>query len=124
VAPLPEDRVAGENEGDRTPEEMERERKRIELENRARRRFLRANAVEEDTSSLPLPTLLKPELKHGKKPIFDLMEAIREIKGNAKAKFDETLEAHVRLGIEKGRSELVCDAFIFSGNTLISLSYS
>jgi ribosomal protein L1 len=107
VAPLPEDRVAGENEGDRTPEEMERERKRIELENRARRRFLRANAVEEDTSSLPLPTLLKPELKHGKKPIFDLMEAIREIKGNAKAKFDETLEAHVRLGIEKGRSELI-----------------
>lgn len=80
VAPLPEDRVAGENEGERTPEEMERERKRIELENRARRRFLRANAVEEDTSSLPLPTLLKPELKHGKKPIFDLMEAIREIK--------------------------------------------
>lgn len=80
VAPLPEDRAAGENEGERTPEEMERERKRIELENRARRRFLRANAVEEDTSSLPLPTLLKPELKHGKKPIFDLMEAIREIK--------------------------------------------
>ncbi|XP_010517812.1 PREDICTED: uncharacterized protein LOC104793199 [Camelina sativa] len=107
VAPLPEDRVAGEDEGERTPEEMERERKRIELENRARRRFLRANAVEEDTSSLPLPTLLKPELKHGKKPIFDLMEAIREIKANAKAKFDETLEAHVRLGIEKGRSELI-----------------
>ncbi|KAF2541778.1 hypothetical protein F2Q68_00030736 [Brassica cretica] len=44
------------------------------------RRFLRATAVEEDTSSLPLPTLLKPELKHGKKPLFGLMEAIREIK--------------------------------------------
>lgn len=29
------------------------------------------------------------------------------VQGNAKAKFDETLEAHVRLGIEKGRSELV-----------------
>ncbi|WZY90940.1 hypothetical protein YC2023_047675 [Brassica napus] len=28
------------------------------------------------------------------------------VQGNAKAKFDETLEAHVRLGIEKGRSEL------------------
>ncbi|CAH8385349.1 unnamed protein product [Eruca vesicaria subsp. sativa] len=27
--------------------------------------------------------------------------------GNAKAKFDETPEAHVRLGIEKGRSELI-----------------
>lgn len=80
VAPLPEDRIAGEGEGERTPEEMEIERKRIEAENRARRRFLRANAVEEDTSSLPLPTLLKPDLKHGKKPIFDLMEAIREIK--------------------------------------------
>lgn len=107
VAPLPEDRVVSEEDRERTPEEMEIERKRIESENRARRRFLRATAVEEDTSSLPLPTLLKPELKHGKKPIFDLMEAIREIKGNAKAKFDETLEAHVRLGIEKGRSELI-----------------
>ncbi|CAN8318111.1 unnamed protein product [Cochlearia groenlandica] len=107
VAPLPEDRVASEEDREKTPEEMERERKRIELENKARRRFLRANAVEEDTSSLPLPTLLKPELKHGKKPIFDLMEAIREIKANGKANFDETLEAHVRLGIEKGRSELI-----------------
>ena len=36
--------------------------------------------MEEDTSPLPLPTLLKPEFKHGKKPLFDLMEAIREIK--------------------------------------------
>ncbi|KAJ4902259.1 Ribosomal protein L1p/L10e family [Raphanus sativus] len=107
VAPLPEDRVVSEEDRERTPEEVEIERKRIESENRARRRFLRATAVEEDTSSLPLPTLLKPELKHGKKPIFDLMEATREIKGNAKAKFDETLEAHVRLGIEKGRSELI-----------------
>ncbi|KAH0924764.1 hypothetical protein HID58_017020 [Brassica napus] len=114
VAPLPEDRVVSEEDRERTPEEVEAERKRIESENRARRRFLRATAVEEDTSSLPLPTLLKPELRHGKKPIFDLMEAIREIKlcnvnvaGNAKAKFDETLEAHVRLGIEKGRSELI-----------------
>lgn len=80
VAPLPEDRVVGEDERERTPEEMEIERKRMEAENRARRRFLRATAVEEDTSSLPLPTLLKPDLGHGKKPIFDLMEAIREIK--------------------------------------------
>lgn len=80
VAPLPEDRVVSEEDRERTPEEVETERKRIESENRARRRFLRATAVEEDTSSLPLPTLLKPELKHGKKPIFDLMEAIREIK--------------------------------------------
>lgn len=71
-----------EEDRERTPEEVETERKRIESENRARRRFLRATAVEEDTSSLPLPTLLKPELKHGKKPIFDLMEAIREIKVN------------------------------------------
>jgi len=53
-----------------------------------------------------------------------LMLFLSMVQGNAKAKFDETLEAHVRLGIEKGRSELVCDAFIFSGNTLISLSYS
>lgn len=88
VAPLPEDRVANEEDRERTPEEMEMERKRIELENRARRRFLRATAVEEDTSSLPLPTLLKPELKHGKKPIFDLVEAIREIKVNTLCVYD------------------------------------
>lgn len=77
-----------EEDRERTPEEVEAERKRIESENRARRRFLRATAVEEDTSSLPLPTLLKPELRHGKKPIFDLMEAIREIKVNACVCFD------------------------------------
>lgn len=47
------------------------------------------------------------------------------VQANAKAKFDETLEAHVRLGIEKGRSELVYDSFLFSGDTsYISLSYS
>ncbi|KAL0720311.1 hypothetical protein Bca4012_034910 [Brassica carinata] len=81
VAPLPEDRVADEENRERTPEEVEMERKRIESENRARRRFLRANA------------------------------------GNAKAKFDETLEAHVRLGIEKGRSELdVRVAFFAEGS--------
>ena len=34
------------------------------------------------------------------------------VQGNAKAKFDETLEAHVRLGIEKGRSELVIFSFL------------
>lgn len=41
------------------------------------------------------------------------------VQANAKAKFDETLEAHVRLGIEKGRSELVFKSFLFSGNLMI-----
>ncbi|XP_010525161.1 PREDICTED: uncharacterized protein LOC104803004 [Tarenaya hassleriana] len=105
VAPLPEDRVAAETDGN--TEEMNQERVRIEAENRTRRRYFRAAPAEEDTASLPLPTLLKSDLKQGKRPVVDLMEAIREIKANAKAKFDETLEAHVRLGIERGRSELI-----------------
>lgn len=45
------------------------------------------------------------------------------VQSNAKAKFDETLEAHVRLGIEKGRSELVFDAFLFSGNVYLSFYF-
>ncbi|XP_010554070.1 PREDICTED: uncharacterized protein LOC104823930 [Tarenaya hassleriana] len=106
VAPLPEDRIVASG-AEENAEEMEKERKRIEADNRARRRYFRASPVEDDTASLPLPTLLKPELKQGKRPVFDLMDAIREIKANAKAKFDETLEAHVRLGIERGRSELI-----------------
>ena len=39
--------------------------------------------------------------------VLVLMVISSMVQGNAKAKFDETLEAHVRLGIEKGRSELV-----------------
>lgn len=45
---------------------------------------------------------------------FILMLYSSMLQANAKAKFDETLEAHVRLGIEKGRSELVFDAFLSS----------
>ncbi|TYH26095.1 hypothetical protein ES288_A03G223200v1 [Gossypium darwinii] len=104
VAPLPEDRV-GEAR-DQESEEMARESRKIQAENRAWRTPFRV-AAEEEKVVIPFPMLIMPEKKNEKRPVLDLMDAIREVKGNAKANFDETVEAHVRLGIDQKRSELI-----------------
>ncbi|KAJ8752139.1 hypothetical protein K2173_001814 [Erythroxylum novogranatense] len=108
VAPLPEDRVTIEDgkekvEGEvKESEELKSERKQIE--ERTKRIF---RLVEEEKKELvPFPRLLKPEKKE-KKPIFDLMDAIRQIKTHCRKTFDETVEAHVRLDIDKSRSDLI-----------------
>ncbi|KOM50070.1 hypothetical protein LR48_Vigan08g089700 [Vigna angularis] len=95
VAPLPDDKVADEG--------AEIERKKIEAENELRMRM--AKAYEEERMKVPFPLLIKPK-KNEKPPPLDLAEAIRQIKANAKAKFDETVEAHVRLGVDAKRTEL------------------
>ncbi|KAK7264384.1 hypothetical protein RJT34_31993 [Clitoria ternatea] len=100
VAPLPEDRdpaEAGKNE------EMERERRKIEEEGQLRMRMVKA--VEEEKMKVPFPLLIKPK-KNEKPPVVDLAEAIRQVKAKAKAKFDETVEVHVRLGIDSKRTEM------------------
>ncbi|GLT49768.1 hypothetical protein SLA2020_233020 [Shorea laevis] len=92
VAPLPEDRAPqleeGRNEMDEArtveSEEMGRERQRVEMENRGMMRALRI-AVEEEKAVVPFPTLIKPEKKSEKRPVLDLMDAIRQVKANAKA---------------------------------------
>ncbi|XP_057450895.1 uncharacterized protein LOC130742812 [Lotus japonicus] len=98
VAPLPEDMVPGQKN-----DEMEMERRRIEAEDQLRARMVRA--VEDEKMKVPFPLLIRPKQKE-KPPVLDLMEAIRQVKANAKAKFDETIEAHIRLGIESKRTEL------------------
>ncbi|PPD71498.1 hypothetical protein GOBAR_DD31603 [Gossypium barbadense] len=108
VAPLPEDRV-GEAR-DQESEEMARESRKFQAESRAWRTPFRV-AAEEEKVVIPFPMLIMPEKKNEKRPVLDLMDAIREVKiqycvGNAKANFDETVEAHVRLGIDQKRSEL------------------
>ncbi|XP_009772465.1 uncharacterized protein LOC107782852 [Nicotiana tabacum] len=106
VAPLPEDRVEEEGgveaKGD---EELERERRRIEAQKRAAMR--RVLNVEEEM--VPFPTLVNvksDDEKKKKKAVYDLKEAIRLVKANAKKKFDETLEAHVVLTSDMRRSDL------------------
>ncbi|XP_016454220.1 uncharacterized protein LOC107778475 [Nicotiana tabacum] len=105
VAPLPEDRVEEdggvEAKGD---EELERERRRIEAQKRAAMR--RVLNVEEEM--VPFPTLVnaKSDDEKKKKAVYDLKEAIRLVKANAKKKFDETLEAHVVLTSDMRRSDL------------------
>jgi hypothetical protein len=99
VAPLPDDKSPGVND------EMEQERKRIEAEDQLRKKMLKA--TEDEKLKVPFPLLIKPKQKE-KPPLFDLSEAIRQVKANAKAKFDETVEAHIRLGIDSKRTELVC----------------
>ncbi|KAL5055094.1 hypothetical protein RYX36_035776 [Vicia faba] len=97
VAPLPDDKGPAENE------EMEKERKRIEADDQLRKKMLKA--TEDEKLKVPFPLLIKPKQKE-KPPLFDLSEAIRQVKANAKAKFDETVEAHIRLGIDSKRTEL------------------
>ncbi|XP_027908786.1 uncharacterized protein LOC114168238 [Vigna unguiculata] len=95
VAPLPDDKVADEGE--------EIERKKIEAVNELRMRM--AKATEEERKKVPFPLLIKPK-KNEKPSPLDLAEAIRQVKANAKAKFDETVEAHIRLGVDSKRTEL------------------
>lgn len=86
--------------------EMQREGQRIEWENRGIREPYRM-AIQEEKVIVPFPMMIKPEKKTEKRPTLDLMDAIKQVKANAKAAFDETIEAHVRLAIDQKRSELI-----------------
>lgn len=103
VAPLPEDKVGAEEEVAQA--DMDRESRKIQEENRGIRRIFRVTE-EEEKVVVPFPRLIMPEKKE-KRPLFDLMDAIRQVKTSAKANFDETIEAHVRLGIAKSRSDMI-----------------
>ncbi|KAL5716713.1 hypothetical protein ACHQM5_009841 [Ranunculus cassubicifolius] len=94
VAPLPDDKVVDSNVED---EKKEGEREKLVTRTR---RILRV----EEEKVLPFPALIKVEKKKSK-VILDLQEAIREVKANAKAKFDETIEAHVNLGVDPRRGD-------------------
>ncbi|KAM7274717.1 hypothetical protein ACFE04_016583 [Oxalis oulophora] len=97
VAPLPEDRA------DVSKEDMDIESKRIEYE--AKQKLFRMQQEEEGVK-VPFPTLIRGAKKE-KKPLFDLKEVLKLVKVNAKAKFDETVEMHVKLGINSKRSDLI-----------------
>lgn len=110
VAPLPED-LNVEEEGEKGnvevkgDEELERERRRIE----AQRRGLMRRVLNAEEEMVPFPSLIdvkSDEKKKKKKVVYDLKEAIRLVKANAKKKFDETLEAHVVLTSDMRRSDL------------------
>ncbi|XP_072088727.1 uncharacterized protein [Arachis hypogaea] len=62
--------------------------------------------MEEEKMKVPFPMLIMPK-RNETPPVLDLNEAIRQVKVSAKAKFDETVEAHVRLGIDSKRTELL-----------------
>ncbi|KAB2612623.1 50S ribosomal protein L1 [Pyrus ussuriensis x Pyrus communis] len=108
VAPLPEDRVAEESGGGEGGAEkdvdgvkdLEGEKRRIEADGRMRRRLFR---VPEEEVVVPFPALIKVEKKESKS-ILEVMDAIRQVKANAQCKFDETVEAHVQLGIDAKRN--------------------
>ncbi|KAK7405054.1 hypothetical protein VNO78_06221 [Psophocarpus tetragonolobus] len=98
VAPLPDDRAQAAVDDD-----VESERRKIEAQNELKMRMVKA--VEEERMKVPFPLLIKPK-KNEKPPPFELAEAIRQVKANANAKFDETVEAHVRLGVDSKRTEM------------------
>ncbi|XP_043700687.1 50S ribosomal protein L1, chloroplastic [Telopea speciosissima] len=110
VAPLPEDRLSvsaeeapkeevEKKEDTQEDRQLEQERRRIEADVRMRR-VLRVGEEEK----LPFPTVIKVE-KQKQKVVLDLQEAIREVKANAKRNFIETVEAHVKLGVDPRRGD-------------------
>lgn len=105
VAPLPEDRTSAaaedgvEEDKKGQDEQLRREARRIESDARVRGYF----GIREE-EKIPFPTLIKPEKRPQKVPM-DLMEAIQEVKANAKRVFVETVEAHVNLGVDPRRGD-------------------
>ncbi|CAM6104681.1 unnamed protein product [Calypogeia fissa] len=89
VANLPEDL---------TPEQLQALAKEIEDEDDEDFKS------EKESKELAYPTLVKSVQLKKRNPVV-LADAIREVKANARARFDETLEAHVRLGIDPRRSD-------------------
>ncbi|XP_016901449.2 uncharacterized protein LOC103494649 isoform X1 [Cucumis melo] len=103
VAPLPEDTGSGGGEEGVVSGQMEEERKKIEAANQWRRRVLK---VEEDKVTAPFPMLIKVEKKE-QKVVLDLTDAIRQVKAAAKGNFDETVEAHARLGVDARKMQVL-----------------
>ncbi|KAH7282326.1 hypothetical protein KP509_35G025200 [Ceratopteris richardii] len=60
--------------------------------------------VPEDLMDIPIPVRIKVETKPRPGPI-PLMDAIREVKSKRSAKFDETVEVAIRLGVDPKRSD-------------------
>ncbi|KAJ3686342.1 hypothetical protein LUZ61_015506 [Rhynchospora tenuis] len=106
VAPLPEDREmekqeeTEEKEKQEAQEQLNREAMRMESDVRARRHIFGLQQEEK----IPYPTLIRVE-KKPQKVAVDLMEAIRQVKANAKRNFVETVEAHVNLGVDPRRDD-------------------
>lgn len=93
VAPLPEDR----------PQEEFAAEQRTAAASRSSLPNLR-EFIPEDQLNIPIPTRVKVETRRRPDPVT-LMDAIRQVKAKRRAKFDETVEAAVRLGVDPKRSD-------------------
>ncbi|KAG5033113.1 hypothetical protein JHK85_017095 [Glycine max] len=138
VAPLPDDRAPVEDAA-------ESERRMIEAENEMRLRM--AKAVEEERMKVPFPLLIKPkknekpppldlneairQVKLSSESLLALDSATSQthtkwlcpspssvlLLANAKAKFDETVEAHIRLGVDSKRTEMAIMISTLAGSS-------
>ncbi|KAK9136488.1 hypothetical protein Syun_015818 [Stephania yunnanensis] len=95
VAPLPQDKKPEVD----SKLELDRESKRIEKD-----AFFRKVFKAEEDNLLPYPALIMVDKKKPK-VVLHLQEAIRELKAHAKRNFDETVEAHVNLGVDGRRGD-------------------
>ncbi|XP_057796196.1 uncharacterized protein LOC131012290 [Salvia miltiorrhiza] len=117
VAPLPEDRanVEEEEKGGRFDEMMKERMKIEEYRRMGGLRYGRMEVAREEVD-LPFPKLIKVE-KGDKKSeekgkVYDVKEAIRLVKANARKTFEETLEAHVRMTRDLVRTDLKLDGSV------------
>lgn len=57
---------------------------------------------------------LKKEFSQEEKKFFNLEEAVQKVKAGAKAKFDESIEAHIRLSLDKkSGTQVIRGTFVF-----------
>ncbi|KAG6532951.1 hypothetical protein ZIOFF_006811 [Zingiber officinale] len=99
VAPLPEYKAPDPQENRDEEGLLQQEARRIQPRGPTRSIF----ATQEE-EKIPFPTLIPQEKKPQKVPM-DLMEAIRQVKVNARRRFVETVEAHVNLGVDPRRGD-------------------
>ncbi|XP_042447459.1 50S ribosomal protein L1-like isoform X1 [Zingiber officinale] len=99
VAPLPEYKAPDPQENRDEEGLLQQEARRIQPRGPTRSIF----ATQEE-EKIPFPTLIPQEKKPQKVPM-DLMEAIRQVKVNARRQFVETVEAHVNLGVDPRRGD-------------------
>lgn len=95
VAPLPE--FKGAESVGKDVENLQTEARKLS--------YLRNLDRQEEVEKVPFPRIIRTTERKQPKSLLDLHTAIKEVKAKSKRNFLETIEAHVRLGVNPRRSD-------------------